>query len=41
VAFVGLKKLISTTLVLRGPNWKIPFHISTDALDISIGVVFG
>jgi hypothetical protein len=41
VAFVGLKKLISTAPVLRGPNWKIPFHISTDASDIAIGVVLG
>jgi hypothetical protein len=41
VAFAGLKKLISTTLVLRGGNWKIPFHISTDASDIAIGVVLG
>jgi hypothetical protein len=41
VAFAGLKKLISTAPVLRGPNWKIPYHISTDASDISIGVVLG
>jgi hypothetical protein len=41
VAFAGLKKLISTTTVLRGPNWKIPFHISTDASDIAIGIVLG
>ena len=41
VAFAGLKKLISTTSVLRGPNWKIPFHISTNASDITIGVVLG
>jgi hypothetical protein len=41
VAFVGLKKMISTTPVLRGPNWKIPFHISTDASDIAIGDVLG
>jgi hypothetical protein len=41
VAFSGLKKLISTTPVLRGANWKIPFHISTDASDISIVVVLG
>jgi hypothetical protein len=39
VAFAGLKKLISIAPVLRGENWKIPFHISIDALDISIGVV--
>ena len=41
VAFAGLKMLISTTPVLRGTNQKIPFHISTDASDISIGVVLG
>jgi hypothetical protein len=27
--------------VLRGPNWKLPFHISSDASDISIGNVLG
>jgi hypothetical protein len=26
VDFAGLKKLISTVPVLRGPNWKIPFQ---------------
>jgi hypothetical protein len=41
VAFGGLKKMISTAPVLRGPNWKIPFHISTDASDISIGDALG
>jgi hypothetical protein len=41
VAFSGLKKLISTTPMLRGENWKIPFHISTDASNISIVVVLG
>jgi hypothetical protein len=41
VDFVGLKKLISTVLVLRGPNWKIPFQISTDASDIAIGAILG
>jgi hypothetical protein len=41
VAFAGLKKMISTPMVLRGPNWKIPFHISLDASEITIGVVLG
>ena len=41
VAFAGLMKLISIEPVLRGPNWKVPFHISTDASNISIGVVLG
>jgi hypothetical protein len=30
--------MISTAPMLRGPNWKIPFHISTDASDIAIGI---
>jgi hypothetical protein len=41
VAFTELKKMILTTLVLRGTNWKIPFQISTNASDITIGVVLG
>jgi hypothetical protein len=41
VAFARLKKLISTVPVLRGPNSKIRFQISTDASDIAIGVVLG
>jgi len=27
--------------VLRRPNWKISFHISTDASDIAIGTILG
>ena len=27
--------------VLRGPNWTLPFHISTDASDTAIGGVLG
>ena len=30
-AFKELKKLVSTAPVLRGPNWNLPFQISTDA----------
>jgi hypothetical protein len=41
VALAGLNKMISTKPVLRGPNWKIPFHISIDASDIAIGIVLG
>jgi hypothetical protein len=33
--------MVSTTPVLRGPNWKLPFHFSLDASDITIGVVLG
>jgi hypothetical protein len=27
--------------ILRGPNWSLPFHISTDASNISLGGVLG
>jgi hypothetical protein len=27
--------------VLRGPNWALPFHISTDASNIAIGGILG
>ena len=37
-AFVDLKKLVSTSPILWGPNWKLPFHISLDASDTEIGV---
>ena len=40
-AFQDLKRLVSTTLVLRGPNWDLPFQISSDASDTAIGVVLG
>ena len=36
-----LKKLVSTTPVLRGPNWDLPFQISSDASDTAIGAVLG
>jgi len=26
---------------LRGPNWSLPFHISSDASDLAIGVALG
>ena len=36
-----MKAKISEGPILRGPNWKLPFHISTYALDIALGVVLG
>ena len=39
MALAELKKLVSQDPVLRGPQWKLPFHISSDSLDTSIGAV--
>jgi hypothetical protein len=41
ISFEILKQKLSTTPVLRGPNWSLPFHICTDASDIALGVVLG
>ena len=41
LAFETLKTKIFEGTILRGPNWKLPFHISTDASDIALGVVLG
>ena len=39
--FTEIKKRLSTTPILRGANWALSFHISSDASDTSIGVVLG
>jgi len=41
IVFETLKEKLSKTRVFRGPNWSLPFHISTDALDTTLGVVLG
>jgi hypothetical protein len=41
ISFEILKQKLSTTPVLRGPNWSLPFHICTDASDTTLGVVLG
>ena len=38
-SFENLKQKLSETPILRGPNWSLPFHISTDAFDSALGVV--
>ena len=39
--FDELKAKLSTAPILRGPNWTLPFHISSDTSDIAIGAVLG
>jgi hypothetical protein len=41
LSFTDLKHKLSTTPILRGPNWALSFHISSDASDTAIGVVLG
>ena len=41
ITFNGLKEKLSTSPILRGPNWSLPFHISIDALDTTLGVILG
>jgi hypothetical protein len=36
-----LKAKLSVAPVLRGPNWTLPFHISIDAFDTTIGGLIG
>jgi hypothetical protein len=40
-AFETLKDKLSVAPVLRGPNWTLPFHISIDASNTTIGGVLG
>ena len=41
IAFDTLKEKLSIKPILRGPNWSLPFHISTDASDTSLEAVLG
>jgi transposase InsO family protein len=41
LSFADLKQRLSTAPILRGPNWALPFHISSDASDTAIGAVLG
>jgi len=39
IAFEDLKRIVSIAPVLWGPNWDLPFQISSDASDTVIGAV--
>jgi hypothetical protein len=41
ISFEILKQKLSTTPILRGPNWSLHFHICTDASDTTLGAVLG
>ena len=40
-AFEILKAKLLVPPILRGPDWTLPFHISTNASDTAIGGVLG
>ena len=40
-SFTKLKRRMSIAPILRGPNWALPFHISSNASDTAIGEVLG
>lgn len=39
--FSGIKKLVCEAPILCGPDWKLPFHISTDASHTTVGEILG
>ena len=39
--FVKLKEKLSTTPILGGGDWALPFHISSNSSDTTIGAVLG
>ena len=40
-SFEELKLLLTTALIVRAPNWQLPFEVMCDASDFTIGVVLG
>ena len=40
-SFDQLKQFLTTTPIVRAPNWQLPFEVMCDASDFAIGVVLG
>ncbi|RVW89426.1 hypothetical protein CK203_046830 [Vitis vinifera] len=40
-SFEELKKFLTTTPIVRAPNWKLPFKVMCDASDLAMGAVLG
>jgi hypothetical protein len=41
IVFQTLKENLYVPLVSRGLNWSLPFHISIDASDTTLGAILG
>ena len=39
--FVKFNEKLSAAPIIRGPNWALPFHISSNTSDTAIGAVLG
>jgi hypothetical protein len=39
--FEALKKILTSTPIIRPPNWDVPFKIICDASDCAVGAVLG
>ena len=40
-SFEELKTYLTTTAVVRAPNWQLPFEVMCDAIDLAIKAVLG
>ncbi|RVW34716.1 Transposon Ty3-G Gag-Pol polyprotein [Vitis vinifera] len=40
-SFDQLKKFLTTTPIVRAPNWQLPFELMCDASDFAIGAILG
>ena len=40
-SFEQLKTYLTTTPIVGGPNWQLPFEVMSDASDLTIGAVLG
>ena len=40
-SFEELKSHLTTTPIVRAPNWQLPFEVMCDASDLAIGAVLG
>ncbi|RVW56467.1 Retrovirus-related Pol polyprotein from transposon 17.6 [Vitis vinifera] len=40
-SFEELKQFLTTALIVRAPNWKLPFEVMCDASDLAMGAVLG
>ncbi|RVW70597.1 Retrovirus-related Pol polyprotein from transposon 17.6 [Vitis vinifera] len=41
MSFDQLKQFLTTTPIVRAPNWQLPFEVMCDASDFAIGAVLG